>query len=114
MPEVFARSTAFLSTSRTGSVDKVVLEAMATGRPAVTSNASFEWVFEPLGPELSQQLRFPEGDAQALADRVQGLLSRSRVERDVVGRELRTLVEERHEVDSLMRRLVGHMEGPRS
>ena len=113
MPEVFARSTAFLSTSRTGSVDKVVLEAMATGRPAVTSNASFEWVFEPLGRELSEQLRFPEGDANALAARVEGLLARGRVERDALGRELRSLVEERHEVDRLMRRLVETMEGPR-
>lgn len=113
LPEVFARSDAFLSASRTGSVDKVVLEAMATGRPAITSNDSFDWVFEPLGSETRAALRFEEGDAAALAARVEALLARSPVEREVLGDRLRKVVVENHEVDGLMARLVREMEGER-
>ncbi len=113
MAEVFGRCSVFLSASRTGSVDKVVLEAMATGRPAVTSNPSFGWVFEPLGPELAPSLTFPEGDAKALAQRVADLLDRPEVARLRESESLRGLVRERHEVDALMGRLVALMEGPR-
>ena len=113
MAEVFGRCSVFLSASRTGSVDKVVLEAMATGRPAVTSNPSFGWVFEPLGPELASSLLFPEGDAQALAQRAAELLDRPEEARRQESQRLRALVQERHEVDALMARLVACMEGPR-
>ena len=113
MAEVFGRCSVFLSASRTGSVDKVVLEAMATGRPAVTSNPSFGWVFEPLGSERAASLLFPEGDAEALAQRTAALLDRPEAVQRREAEDLRRLVEERHEVDALMARLVAHMEGPR-
>lgn len=108
MPEHYARSTLLLSASRTGSVDKVVLEAMAARRPVVTSNESFPELLRPLGAEAGE-LCFPAGDAGALAARVEALLQRGDDERLALGSRLRRIVAEHHEVDDLMRRLVQRM-----
>lgn len=105
----YGACTLLVSASRTGSVDKVVLEAMAARRPVVTCNESFDDVFASLGADAAA-LRFPSGDALALADRVQGLLQRTAAERAQLGERLRAIVARDHEVDALMGRLVQRME----
>lgn len=105
----YAACTLLVSASRTGSVDKVVLEAMAARRPAVTCNESFDDVFASLG-DGAAALRFPHGDPAALADRVQALLARTPEQRAELGERLRAIVARDHEVDALMQRLVRHME----
>lgn len=111
VPPFFRRASILVHTSRTGSVDKVVLEALACGRPVVTSNESFGPILEPLG-ERAQMLRFPPGDATLLAARVEALLALSPGDLASLRRDLRALARE-HEVDALMRRLVAHMEATR-
>ena len=112
IPARYAAATLLVSASRTGSVDKAVLEAMAARRPAVTCNESFDDVFASLGDEAAA-LRFPHGDAAALADRVQALLARAPAERAALGERLRAIVAREHEVDALMGRLVERMGGGR-
>ena len=112
VPPLYARAAVFVSASRTGSVDKVVLEAMASARPVVTCNESFPALFAELGPE-AEDLLFPVGDAAALAERVAGHLARPVQERARLGARLRALVERDHEVDALMARLVNEMEARR-
>jgi glycosyltransferase involved in cell wall biosynthesis len=109
IPQRYRACTLLVSASRTGSVDKVVLEAMAARRPVVTCNESFDDVLASLGADAAA-LRFAAGDAQGLADRVQGLLARSETERAQLGERLRDLVARDHEVDALMERLVRRME----
>lgn len=109
IPELYRRCTALLSASLTGSVDKVVLEAMAARRPFVTCNESFPPLVAELG-ERGAGLLFPAGDAGALADRVEALLGLAPRERARLGDDLRAIVARDHDVERLMDRLVGEME----
>lgn len=49
MPQTLAESSVFLNLSRTGSVDRAVLEAMAAGLVPVTTNEAFRDVLTPYG-----------------------------------------------------------------
>lgn len=109
VPADYRRATLLVSTSRTGSVDKVVLEAMACRRPVVTCNESFPPILAELGQDAAR-LVFPAGDAGALAERAAALLERDQAWRDALGTRLRAIVARDHEVDGLMRRLVHEME----
>jgi glycosyltransferase involved in cell wall biosynthesis len=113
IPRWYRRATIFVSASRTGSVDKVVLEAMATGRPVVTSNDAFPALFAELG-DLAPRLTFAPGDASELAERIEWLLALSPAERHAIGERLRAIVARDHEVDRLMARLVAEMDGVRA
>lgn len=110
IPEYYRRATLLLSASRTGSVDKVVLEAMACGRPPVTSGEAYPPLLAALGEEAGA-LAFPPGDVVALTQKVGALLDRSPAERDALGLKLRSIVRADHEVDALMGRLVREMGG---
>ena len=112
VPELYAAATLFVSASRTGSVDKVLLEAMAARRPLVSCNDS-------LGPLLSSDAAlapwagdctFPVGDGAALAERVAGWLDLDAGERGARAEALRAHVVREHDVDRLMARLVRTME----
>jgi glycosyltransferase involved in cell wall biosynthesis len=109
VPALYRRATALVSASRTGSVDKVVLEAMACERPVLTCNDAFPRLLAELGAE-ARALGFPPGDAGALAQRVGDLLDRPEAERAELGRRLRRIVARDHEVDALMGRLCAAME----
>jgi glycosyltransferase involved in cell wall biosynthesis len=109
IPALYSRATLFVSGSRTGSVDKVVLEAMAAGRPVVTCNESFPPILAELGDGAAGLLYEP-GDVEALAARISALLAKSDRERDELGRRLRAIVTRDHEVDALMARLAKLME----
>ncbi len=105
IPETFRRADLFVSASRTGSVDKVVLEAMACGVPVLTCNESFGPLLAELGPD-AETLVFPIGDAHGMAQRAYSLLGMEAGEREHLGASLRNLVVRDHEVDALMVRLV--------
>ena len=60
--DVYAEHDLYVHASETGSIDKVVLEAMISGLPAVTSSEAFA--------DLDASMRFPKGDAAALAERI--------------------------------------------
>jgi glycosyltransferase involved in cell wall biosynthesis len=105
----YQRSTLLVSASRTGSVDKVVLEAMACARPVLTCNDSFPRVFRELGADAAK-LFFEAESATELAGRLEGLLRLRQPERVALGERLRELVVRDHEVDALMRRLCRAME----
>ena len=109
VPTEFQGAAVVINASFTGSVDKVVLEAMACGRPVVTCNESFDAVFESLGDD-AQRLCFEKREAGSLADRIEAFLLAAPNERRTLGGRLRALVERDHEVDRLMQRLVREME----
>ena len=108
--QVYREASLVVNSSHTGSVDKVVLEAMASGRPVLTCNDSFDHVFRGLG-ERASRLRFEPGDAEGLARRAAGLLDLPAEERRALGAELRGIVEADHEVEALMAGLVREMGG---
>jgi glycosyltransferase involved in cell wall biosynthesis len=109
VPRWYAESTLVVNASRTGSLDKTVLEAMAMGRAVVSCNEAVPPVLAALGQER-EQLRFSPGDAPALAARLEALLELGPAGREQLGLRLRAVVEKDHEVESLMARLVREME----
>ncbi len=110
IPELYQRADLFVSGSRTGSVDKVVLEAMACGLPVLTCNESFVPLLAELGGQ-AEVLGFKPGDVHGFAQRAQTLLELPADERGGLGADLRAMVARDHEVESLMGRLVQEMGG---
>ena len=108
IPALYHRASVCVSASRTGSVDKVVLEALAAGRPVVTSNEAFPRVFQGLGP-LAARLIAPPLDPAALAAAIGAWLDAPAAERAAVGAECAAWIAREHAVDPLMARLVARM-----
>lgn len=102
LPPEYGACDVVVNTSRTGSVDKVVLEGMACRRPVVTSNEAFGPIFGDLEPELI----FPSGDAEALAGRLHDLAARPRADLAALGETLRHIAARDHGLDQWANRTV--------
>jgi glycosyltransferase involved in cell wall biosynthesis len=92
---VYAGAGALVNNMRSGALDKVVFEAAASCLPVVVSNPGFDSLVAGLEPSL----QFPQDDARALAQRIEGLLSAGPEARALIGRELRVRVERDHSVE---------------
>lgn len=111
VPAAYARSALVVNASLTGSLDKVVLEALASERPVLSCNPAALAVLRELErPGLA--LGFAPGSADELAERIAALLDLAPAQRAELGRRGRALVARDHEVDALMRRLVREMSEP--
>lgn len=108
IPSAYARAALVVNASRTGSLDKVVLEAMASGRPVVTSNEAAAGVLSA-APGGAARFVFPAGDPQALAARIEPLLALDEDERVELGAALRAIVARDHDLERLADRLVEEM-----
>ena len=109
IPARYRDASLLVSTSLTGSVDKVVLEAMASRRGVVTCNESFPPILAPLG-ERAEWMRFAAGDSEELARRIEAWLDLAPALRDETTAQLREIVRADHEVEHLMQRLVREMQ----
>lgn len=105
--DVMRRARIMVNASRTGSVDKVVLEAMACGTLPLTCNESFAPL---LGPELSRLLMFRQDDPADLAAGLLRLLALEDTAAAALGTRLRALVERDHDLARLIPRMVAEME----
>jgi glycosyltransferase involved in cell wall biosynthesis len=90
----------FANPSATGSLDKAGVEALAAGVPVVTSNEAFKGM---LGA-YADRLMFPNGDADALADRIAAL--HRAPDRQALTDALSEAVRKEHSVDSLIPRIL--------
>jgi glycosyltransferase involved in cell wall biosynthesis len=107
VPEVLAAADGLLNTTVDGSGDKVVFEAMATGRPVVVANRA-------MADLISVRREFsPAADVDALANRIAALAEMSRDERATVGRELRERVVQDHSLEHWARAVAAICEEPR-
>lgn len=95
-------ATLFVSASRTDSLDKAVLEAMACGRPVLVSNPAFRG--ELAGHE--ERLMFAPGDHRQLAEKLDELLAAPPGELARIGSDLAERVQEHHDLDGFVGRLV--------
>lgn len=109
IPRWYADATLVVNASHTGSLDKVVLEAMATGRPALSCNEAVPPALQSLGAQRDA-LHFSPKDAPELAQRIEALLDLGPAGRAQLGTRLRAIVARDHEVEALMARLVREME----
>ncbi|QDV06793.1 D-inositol-3-phosphate glycosyltransferase [Planctomycetes bacterium Poly30] len=112
IPQMFGAADLFVNASRTGSVDKVVLESMAARRPFVSCNESIPPVLAA-DSELATRAgdyAFQSGDSISLASALRVWIDRSADDRRASGERLREIVARHHEVDALMARIVRRME----
>ncbi|MBI3818214.1 MAG: glycosyltransferase family 4 protein [Planctomycetes bacterium] len=100
---VYRSAWIFVNASRTGSVDKAVLEAMACGSLVLTSNESFVHILPP-------EHRFRERDTDDFVKKASSLLRLDDGARAAAGASLRAIVERDHAVAPLMARLVAEMQ----
>jgi len=99
----------FVNTSRTGSVDKSVLEAMACEKPVLTSNEAFEDILA----DYAESLLFQSENPEELAGKIDSLLQMDKQEREKLGASLRNIVDRNHSIDRLTDRLVAIFEAYR-
>jgi len=109
LPPWYERASVVVNASSTGSLDKVLLEAMAMQRPVLSCSDAAPAVFAGLG-ERGRSLVFRRGDAEQLAQRIEELLQLEAGALDALGRDLRALAARDHEVEALCARLVREME----
>lgn len=99
---LYQEATLTLSTSKTGSLDKVVLEAMGCGLPAVVTGQ----VYGPLLAEDRELLLAREDDPHDIARRLAILLGMDPVDRRALGLRLRQRALAAHSLEPMMDRLV--------
>jgi len=99
--EVYGNAEAFVNLSQTGSVDKAVLEAMACGCVAVTSNEAF---FKML--QGYSQICLVARNSRELAERILWLKKLEPADRAVITEKLRAIVVKDHSLDNLAATIV--------
>jgi len=101
----YRSASIMVNASHTGSVDKVVLEAMASGAIPLTCNESFI----PLFSDMAGQLVFNKKDPADLAKKIEYLLKMDKTEKADLVQKLRKIVEEEHNLNSLMDKIISKM-----
>lgn len=98
----YQEADALVHASETGSVDKVVLEAMACGLPVVSPSEAFRNMLAP----WERLLTFEKDNAYELADRLEQLRRMTPGERRELGLALRGIVVKDHNLAVLAERIV--------
>lgn len=93
IPKHYQDSNLFINTSFTGSMDKVVLEAMASGCLVLNCNEAYK---ETLG----EKYMFKKKDSKELAEKIYSLKNTPRDE------NLRQIVIKHHNLDSLVKKII--------
>jgi glycosyltransferase involved in cell wall biosynthesis len=101
----YQRGSLFLNLSTTHSLDKAILESMASGCVPISRNESFRQLAE----EHGLQSLVPGAGPEALASSMVRALGLSTAERSELVRRLRGIVEQEHSLDSLADKLMGHL-----
>lgn len=92
MPKCYQNSDLVLNASFTGSIDKVVLEAMASGNLVLTCNEAY-------APILDKKYMFKRKEPRELAEKISNLKGAARDE------NLREIVVKNHNLDNLIKKI---------
>lgn len=103
MPHQYAAHYLLIHTSRTGSMDKVVLEALAAGRIVVTSSEAYANLAE--GELKGVVFRFSPGDYQELARTIEKIYKAGIV---VPNQQAIEYVRKNHNLDTLIGKIVAY------
>ena len=106
VPSAYHRGGLFLNLSETGSIDKAILESMASGCVPISRNTSFEAIARDEGLEWL----VPGAGPEALADCIVATLDRLRSSRAETVAQLRGIVVDHHSLDRLADALMEHLE----
>lgn len=92
----------FVTMSRTGSLDKAILEAMAAGLPLATCNEAMR---EVLGP-YRDKCMYAGGNSGQLAEKILMVQGWEKAERERFGRALRAIVVREHGLPGLIKKII--------
>ncbi len=98
LPQYRARADYFLHASRTGSLDKAVLDAIMSGLVPISSSEAYHELFR----SYESRLVYSPQDAAGLADRVVALAALPEEERGALVQELQRRVVEQHSLENLI------------
>lgn len=99
IPQLLQQSDLFINFSGTGSLDKAVLEAMASGCIVLTSNEAFKEI-------LPQELMVVKDNPKALAEKIKFVMQMSAEEKNQLRERLRQEVVESHNLENLVKKIV--------
>lgn len=99
MPIYYQQTDLFINMSGTGSVDKVVLEAMSCGCLVLTSNEAFATI-------LPKELMVEKNDPQKLAEKIKWLQNLPNDKKNKLKLQLRQEVVENHNLNKLVIRII--------
>lgn len=102
LPETLQKYNLFVNMGHTGSLDKAVPEAMASGLPVLTCNEAFKDV---LGP-YTVDLMYPKGDSGALTLKIKQIIELSEDKRQALGEALRAIVISDHSLKSFVGKII--------
>lgn len=100
--EFYQRAELFINATPTGSFDRVVLEAMASGNLPVVCNKAFL----PFLGEYGNLLVFRENNPQDLAKKIADLYGMRQEDKDRIRVFLRNMVETEHSFDARLSKLI--------
>jgi glycosyltransferase involved in cell wall biosynthesis len=102
LPGTLAQYRFFLSAGKTGSLDKAILEASATGRIVVSSNEGARAFLEDVHPNLAVL-----HNAHTMADAVETWSSAEEGEASIVAQKLAEKVRTGHSLERLIQEIIG-------
>ncbi|MEK7575036.1 MAG: glycosyltransferase [Patescibacteria group bacterium] len=102
LPDVLSDYDLFVNMGQTGSLDKAVPEAMASGLPVLTCNEAFK---EVLGP-FKADLMYPKGDFQALSVKIKDMIQMPENKRIELGQSLRDIVVNDHSLKNFVGKII--------
>ncbi len=97
----------FINMGLTGSLDKAILEAMATGLVVLTCNEALNDVLGNYSP----MLMYPKKDPNALAEKIMFIHAMGQGQRRQLGLQLRDIVVKEHNLNTLAKRIVDNLYG---
>ena len=101
MVHPYQQADLVINLSRTNSLDKTVLEAMACGVPVLTSNPACHPFLNKIDPRLTLR----HDDEIGLKQNLAYWISRPHNERQQIGKQLREEVIQHHNMDALMKKM---------
>lgn len=100
----YQHADVFINLSDTGSLDKVVLEAMACGTLVLTSNEAFKDILPPI-------FFIDEKDPERIATKMEGIVSMEKTKRQFFSKKFREFVVENHDLRHLIEKILFLYEG---
>src|SRR4029079_17440468 len=102
LPDVYNSNAIFVNATTSGSFDKVIFEAMSSGKIMIASNAGYR---ELIMGEYRDMLCPLEKDAESFARSIEKVMALDDDERKEIGTALRDIVIQKHSLSSLVSKL---------
>lgn len=96
---LYGKYSLYVNLTPDGSLDKTMLEAMASRTPVLVSNSAF-------GGHIPAECQVINPDTEIVGAKIKSLLSLSESERSIIGEQLSSYVEENHSLRSLIKQIV--------